>query len=156
VSAKEEHIERILEIEREAISPPWSREALFDEMNRDDSYFAAALDKDGENFDICCQKNRPHCAVLAFVVVRQVGDDGELLQIAVDKAARRCGVGDLLIAHILSHAEKSGFKSVFLEVRSSNTAAVKLYEKHGFRAVRIRKSYYDKPVEDALVMAKTL
>jgi len=78
------------------------------------------------------------------------------LKIAVDGAARRKGVGDAMMAALFKHSKKNSFQSVFLEVRSSNNTAIRLYEKHGFSTVRIRKDYYDKPVEDALIMSKKL
>ena len=141
--AAEENIHRILEIESEAISPPWSEKALFEELGRDDSYFIVAV-------------NRPQNNVAGFAILRQVGDDGELLQIAVDKSARRCGIGDVLIDAVLKYSEEKNYNSVFLEVRGSNDAAVRLYEKHGFSTVRVRKGYYYSPVEDAVVMSKGL
>jgi len=139
VEATKKDLPQILKIEREAISPPWSHESLLDEICKADSCFLTAVD----NGDI-----------VGFAVIRQVGDDGELLQIAVDRSARRCGVGDLLMRAVLGYAEKSALKSVFLEVRCGNEAAIHLYEKHGFEKVRTRKGYYNEPVEDALVMIK--
>jgi ribosomal-protein-alanine N-acetyltransferase len=144
--AAEDDIPQILEIGNEAISPSWSYNMFFDEFRKGDSRFFVAVNGIGE----------PSPRILGFAVFRQVGDDGELLQIAVDKKARRSGVGDLLAAQVLAHAEKNRLESVFLEVRPSNTAAVGLYEKHGFKAVRVRKAYYDNPVEDALIMVLKL
>jgi len=141
--ATEENLQRISEIEQEAISPPWSYEALQSEINNDDAYFIIAMDNSAKP---------PLC--VGFAILRQVGDDAELLQIVVDKPARGRGVGDLLMNSVLKYVKEKPLESVFLEVRSSNTAAVKLYEKHGFTTVRIRKSYYNRPVEDALVMKK--
>ena len=146
VPATKSDIPKIFEIEQEAFSPPWTEESLLDELQRDDSCFVVAVDDTGE----------PSPCVLGFAIFRQVGDDGELLQIAVDKSARQSGVGDLLMATVLDYAAKESFSSVFLEVRSSNTAAVNLYKKHGFTTVRIRKNYYDSPVEDALIMTRVI
>ena len=141
--AAEENIHRILEIESEAISPPWSEKALFEELGRDDSYFIVAV-------------NRPQNNVAGFAILRQVGDDGELLQIAVDKSARRCGIGDVLIDAVLKYSEEKNYNSVFLEVRSGNEAAIRMYEKHGFTLMRIRRDYYIAPDEDAFVMVKAI
>jgi len=132
-------MERVFEIEREAISPPWSYEALLEELKREDSFFIVALDD---------------AAPLAYAVLRRVGDDGELLRIATRKDSRRGGVGDLLMSAVLEYARENAFNSIFLEVRSGNTAAIGLYEKHGFSPVRVREEYYDNPIEDAVVMAK--
>jgi ribosomal-protein-alanine N-acetyltransferase len=138
--ANENDILRILEIEREAISPPWSQEALLSEIRKADSYFVVAV--------------AASHAISGFAILREVGNDGELLQIAVDGNAQRRGIGDSLMGAVLDFAKDNTFESVFLEVRSSNKAAVRLYEKHGFKPVRTRKGYYDNPVEDALVMVR--
>jgi len=146
IETTEEHLEQIFDIEREAISPNWSYEALFEEMSREDSFFVVAMDYTEE----------PSPCVLGFAILRQVGDDGELLQIAVEQSTRHKGVGDSLMMAVLKNAEENELSSVFLEVRSSNTIAVKLYEKHGFSTVRVRSDYYNSPVEDALIMMRTL
>ena len=146
VLATRENISQVFEIEKEAISPPWSLNALLDEINRSDSFFIVALEG--------AQSNLP--SLLGFAILRQVGDDGELLRIAAHKSSRRSGVGDLLMEAVLDFAKINKLASVFLEVRCSNTAAVRLYEKHGFSILRTRKDYYDNPVEDAIVFAKKL
>ena len=137
LKAAEEYLPRILEIMRDAISPIWTESALLSEMQKAESYFIVAIDEK---------------TVVGFAVVRPVGDDGELLQIAVDKSVRRSGVGDLLMTAVLEYASINTLKSTLLEVRKGNEAAVRLYEKHGFKALRIRKDYYNDPIEDALIM----
>ena len=144
--ATREDLPSVLEIEQENMSPPWTYGSLLDELNKDDSYFIVAAGG--------MQEHRPR--IVGFAILRQVGDDWELLQIAVDKVARRSGIGDKLMAAVLEHADEHALGSVFLEVRSGNTAAVMLYEKHGFETVRVRKDYYDSPIEDAVVMMKIL
>jgi len=139
-TATEADIPRILEIELEAISPPWSHGTLLSEIYREDSLFAVArLDSDTG-------------PLLGFVILRRMGDEGELLQIAVDKAARRGGAADLLMTAVLGFIKDASMGSIFLEVRKSNEAAISLYKKHGFKTVRSRKDYYNSPVEDAIIM----
>jgi len=135
---------------QEAISPNWTSDAFLSEMRKSDSFFLVALD----DAMVDNETGSPRC--MGFAVVRQVGDDGELLQIAVDKSARRSGIGSLLMEAVLDYAAKNAMHSIFLEVRSSNVAAITLYEKNGFEPVRTRKDYYDNPVEDALVMRKVV
>ena len=156
--ATENDLPQVLEIMREAISPVWTSKALLSEIHKGDSHFIVAVDE--AIVDACAvvgEADEPTpcvTAVVGFAVIRQVGTDGELLQIAVDKSARGRGVGDLLMGASLDYAKDNALDSVFLEVRGSNTAAVGLYEKHGFKPVRTRKDYYDSPVEDALVMTR--
>ena len=151
--AAEDDIDRILEIERGAISPPWTHGALLSEIYREDSFFAVA--KNNSQFTIHNSQlfTRDVCG---FVFLRRIADEGELLQIAVDRTARRRGVAGLLMDAAFRYVGEHALKSVFLEVRASNEAAIALYEKHGFRPVRQRKDYYDKPIEDAVVMSKAL
>jgi len=147
ITANKKNLPQILDIFQEAISPSWTHDALTYEIDKGDSYFIVAV-KESD----CCDVAKSTPYVVGFAVLRQVGDDGELLQIAVKKSSRGCGVGDILMDSVLDYAAENTYKSVFLEVRCSNTAAVRLYEKHGFRSVRIRKNYYDNPIEDAMVM----
>jgi len=149
VTATEKNLPQVLEIFQEAISPSWTHKALLSEISKGDSHFIVAVDESKG-----CDATGFPLIVVGFAVLRQVGDDGELLQIAVEKSSRGRGVGDLLIDSVLDYAAENAFNSVFLEVRCSNTAAVSLYKKHGFESVRIRKDYYNSPVEDALVMVK--
>jgi len=138
--AKKEDLARLYRIELETITPPWTEEALLREITKDDTQFFIAENCQGE--------------LLGFAILRQVGYEGELLQIAVDKSSWRQGVGDLLMNKLLDYADEHLFESVFLEVRYRNNAAVSLYEKHGFKTLRVRKNYYESPVEDALVMTR--
>ena len=141
-SATEENVLKILEIEREAISPPWSHGALLDEISRDDSFFAVAVGDSSQ--------------LLGFVILRRMGNEGELLQIAVDKAVRRRGIAYELVEAAIGFAAASALGAVHLEVRKSNEAAIALYKKHGFSSVRHRRDYFDSPVEDAVVMSREL
>ncbi len=75
-------------------------------------------------------------------------DEAEILMVAVDPGRRRAGVGKALMAAFL--AGRRG--RVFLEVRPSNTAARRLYERFGFVETGRRRSYYLAPPEDALVL----
>ena len=139
VEATENDLARVLEIEREAISPPWTPGGLLREIYNDNSFFVLASEDD---------------AVLGFVILRRIGSDGELFQIAVDAANRRCGVADALMEAALRQADGFDVNSLYLEVRKSNAAAIALYEKHGFRQTGSRKDYYTEPVEDAATMER--
>jgi ribosomal-protein-alanine N-acetyltransferase len=90
--------------------------------------------------------------VVGFIVGRQVDDEWEIENIAVTGAARRCGSGSRLVGELLDLVRSRGGKSVFLEVRESNRAARSLYEKWAFIEVGRRKTYYQNPPEDALVL----
>ncbi len=86
-----------------------------------------------------------------FAVVRQVAGEWELENIAVAADSRRHGIGSALIKAVLALvAVRQGFRLI-LEVRESNQAARRLYERHGLRATGLRHAYYQNPVEDAIL-----
>jgi len=91
-------------------------------------------------------------AVLGFLIGRDIAGEWEIENIAVTAAARRRGLGSRLLGEFLHHIRSMGAAAVFLEVRESNMAARKLYEKWAFIEAGRRKSYYQDPSEDALVM----
>lgn len=95
-------------------------------------------------------------AVLGFLVAQHVTAEWELENIAVAPAARRRGVGRQLIEELLKAASETHSESVFLEVRESNARARSLYEKAGFVESGCRKSYYSNPVEDAILLRRTI
>lgn len=90
--------------------------------------------------------------VVGFIVGRQVEHEWEIENIAVTGAARRRGLGSRLVGELLDLVRSRGGKSVFLEVRESNRAARSLYEKWAFIEIGRRKTYYQNPAEDALVL----
>jgi ribosomal-protein-alanine N-acetyltransferase len=87
--------------------------------------------------------------VAGFIVVRQISpDEREILNLAVDPSERRRGVARKLLANELRRAKTQWF----LEVRASNSTAIKLYESAGFREAGRRESYYRNPAESGIVM----
>ena len=79
----------------------------------------------------------------------QVVDEGSIVEVAVHPDCRRRGIARSLITSAINSAD--GLHSVFLEVRESNTPAIKLYESLGFERIAVRKGYYDRPKEDAVI-----
>jgi [ribosomal protein S18]-alanine N-acetyltransferase len=90
--------------------------------------------------------------VIGFLVARRVGADMEILNLAVKEDARRAGVGGSLLREALKWGENSQAEKAFLEVRASNSAALKFYERYGFQATGRRQRYYVAPVDDALLL----
>ena len=74
--------------------------------------------------------------------------------VAVNPLSRRKGIGEKIVRDILNRAYEKGVRDVFLEVRETNSVAIALYEKIGFKEEGIRKNFYDKPRENALIMWK--
>jgi ribosomal-protein-alanine N-acetyltransferase len=92
-------------------------------------------------------------ATVGFLAALFSGEEMEILNLAVLPGARKAGVASSLLEVVLAVARSFGGKRVFLEVRASNAGAIAFYERHGFRLAGRRKSYYKKPMEDALVLS---
>lgn len=86
-----------------------------------------------------------------FLVAKPIGPEWEIENVAISPAARRRGLGSRLLVEFLSLARNNGARQIWLEVRASNQAARKLYEKGGFRESGRRPGYYHNPDEDAIL-----
>lgn len=123
-------------IERDAFTDPWP-ERDFRECVDVGVPFLVATDARG---------------VAGYVVARHVADEGEILNLGVDRARRGQGIGRALVSAVLRELHARGATAVYLEVRQSNAAARHLYAHLGFHEVGRRKGYYRRPSEDAIVL----
>lgn len=141
-SATVQDLASVAAIERVAFSDPWSLRSFRQALDSPTVFFACARSDGG--------------GVLGYVVAWFVADQGEIANIAVAPDHRGHGVGRALLDAALSEAEARGISAVFLEVRDSNRRARELYASRGFEEVGRRRRYYRKPVEDAIVLRRTL
>ena len=91
--------------------------------------------------------------VIGYIDFWRVGPEVHLITIGVHPDFRKRGVGTQLIDFMLGEARKNRVETVSLDVRPSNAAGLKLYEKFGFRQAGIRRRYYQDNDEDALVLS---
>jgi ribosomal-protein-alanine N-acetyltransferase len=91
-------------------------------------------------------------AVVAYCAGWVIFDELHINNLAVDPAWRRRGVASALLSFVLQSAAAEGASRSTLEVRQSNEAARRLYERFGFAFAGVRTAYYRQPVEDALVL----
>jgi ribosomal-protein-alanine N-acetyltransferase len=137
--ATPQQIDEVLSIEEASFTNPWTREMyLADLANRGVSCCFLAQDGEGR--------------VVGFCSVWRVADEMHINNLAVRPEFRRMGVATALLNHALGEAARLGARRATLEVRRSNDAARRLYEHFGFAVAGIRRGYYTKPVEDALVL----
>ncbi len=94
--------------------------------------------------------------VTGFLVARRVGDDIEILNLAVRPALRQCGIGGALLSVALAWGAELNAQSALLEVRASNLAALHFYQRRGFTVVGRRPRYYVSPIEDALLLSAAI
>lgn len=96
--------------------------------------------------------------LVAYCVVMMSPDDAHLLNISVDAPAQHRGIGRELLTWVADQTLAAGVPSVLLEVRVSNTRALRMYERAGYVRIGLRRGYYPalEGREDAIVMRKTL
>ena len=137
--SSETDIDDILRIESISFTNPWTREMYLSELeHRDVSFFYIARDAVGEAIGFCS----------CWLVL----DEIHINNLAVLPEHRRSGVASALIEHVLKEGGARGAHRATLEVRRSNEPARKLYEKFGFTVTGVRRGYYTRPDEDALVL----
>jgi ribosomal-protein-alanine N-acetyltransferase len=97
-----------------------------------------------------------HRRIAGYIVARETAGELHINNVAVRGAYRRRGIGRALLGSIIQEARRLSVTTAFLEVRSGNLAAQKLYEESGFKAIAQRSNYYSDPAEDAVVMSLVL
>ena len=132
----ESHVCAVAELEKQNFSEPWSENSVRGELTNALALWLVALD--GEE-------------VVGYVGSQTVLGEADMMNIAVAPSHRRQGIARLLVEELIRQLDAS---MLTLEVRASNEGAIKLYESLGFRQVGLRKNYYRKPKEDALILRK--
>ncbi|HHU43628.1 MAG: ribosomal protein S18-alanine N-acetyltransferase [Bacillota bacterium] len=136
-----EHLEQIAELERQCFAmDAWSLELLKGELEDKSKHYFVALEKN---------------IVLAYGGYAQILDEAHIMNIAVKKGYRNMGLAKGIISLLIDDAKKRGIKRATLEVNETNTAAINLYEKFGFKLFGKRKNYYQN-THDALIYWKEL
>ena len=95
--------------------------------------------------------------VVGFCILQPVLDEANLLLMAIHPNQQGKGLGYILLDHSIQQLKNNPIQ-IFLEVRESNTAAIRLYEKTDFHQIDLRKNYYPNPDgsrEHAVIMVKT-
>ena len=133
--------QRLAQITRlQPYSAPWSVEGFAGDLT-DPAAWVWCCEEDGKT--------------VGFISLRVAAGWAEILNMAVDPAYCRRGIGKKLLSHALQEAKNSGAEEVTLEVNVHNTAAVALYRQAGLEEKGIRKKFYNN-TDDALIMGKKL
>ena len=132
-----EDCSQVCKVEEACFSTPWSLKSFEDTFSYSGNHYLTAWE-DGK--------------IIGFIGLMAVGDEGDITNVAVLPDYRKRGAGDALVEAMLCLAKEKEIHKIMLEVRSSNIAAIHLYEKYGFQFLCKRKNYYQKPVEDADIM----
>ena len=97
-------------------------------------------------------------ALIGYAVLMHASDEAHLLNLSIAAGWQRQGYGSLLLQRVCELARGHGARLLFLEVRPSNVAGLRLYERHGFQRVGLRREYYPARAgrEDALIFSLPL
>jgi len=98
----------------------------------------------------------PNVRIKGFIASRLIADELHVNNVAVRSEYHRLGIGCALLDTVLAESRRMGAQLAFLEVRASNAAAQALYTRCGFNITGRRRNYYSEPIEDALVMSRTI
>ena len=139
----ERDLSRVAQIEKSCFADPWSEESFRRLIGVPPAIFLVALFPPDEH-------------ITGYVVAFSVGEEAEILNVAVDPAFRGRGLAGQMLDGALIELGARGVRTAFLEVRESNGAARALYKSRGFMEIGRRSSYYRRPVEDALVLKRSL
>lgn len=138
-------VARIAELEHELFGVgAWSRDAVGQELDAPARTYLLAVD------------DADHTVIHGYAGFWYDGDDAELMTIGVEHDCQRQGVATRLLAALIDQARAQGARRMLLEVRVDNAPALRLYERHGFRRMGLRKRYYQPEGVDAYTMALDL
>lgn len=130
-------VEAVVELERKVFKDPWTSQQFVQELNHEGS--------------VCVTAVTDERVVIGYGIGRIVGDECEILRIAVGHEYRRMGIGRGILHELLHIAASGNVKTVYLELNRNNHAAYQLYRTIGFKNAYIRKRYYNNK-DDAQVM----
>lgn len=135
-------LEKILKIENAVHVTPWTEDTFKTCFQADCLSWAIEVDNE----------------IIGFVITAIRMGECHILNICISHRYQRQGYGRRLLEHALDEVKKRGTGIAYLEVRRSNSRAITLYKKMGFKLIGERKEYYPTVAgrEDALVFAKSL
>ena len=139
VKMNESHVAQVAALEKVCFSDPWSEKSVGDELHNPLSLWMVAVE--GEQ-------------LAGYIGSQSVMGESDMMNVAVDPAFRRQGIGESLVCALVEQLACTGNHCLSLEVRASNEPAISLYQKLGFVQVGRRPKYYRNPREDALILRK--
>lgn len=132
-------IAQLCEMEKNIFSLPWSEKNFEDLLKHDYCRYLVAVEDE---------------RILGCAGMVVLGDEGDIDKVMVEASERGKGLAQALLRELFYVGEQLGVQAYTLEVRIHNAPAIHVYEKMGFRNEGIRPNFYEKPVEDAVIMWK--
>ncbi len=135
-------IPKVVSIEQECFSLPWSAKAFEESLTQPYSVFFVA------------EATTENSVITGYVGVYHIGDECDITNVAVSTKYRRKGIAIKLLKAVEEYSVSKNVYSITLEVRESNTPAIRLYEGMQYKNIGIRKNFYEKPMENAIIMVR--
>lgn len=139
---RKEDIPEVSGIEKLSFPSPWSSDIFFSELEKENFAFYWVVE----------YRDR----LAGYGGYWEIKNEAHLVTFAIHPGFRRMGLGAKLLEYLLNHAQDQSLDTVTLEVRHSNLAAQRFYERFGFKKIAIRPHYYSDTNEDAIVYWKKL
>ena len=174
-------VPQVAAIEAQCFSMPWSEQGFLDSLEREDTVFLVAVigeaddsskwheafsdESDSSEEETKMSENVANISevqvdtktekrgkVVGYIGMYISCGEGEITNVAVSSEYRKQHIGADLVTAMQNVAADKNLEMIVLEVRASNEPAISLYKGKGFESFGIRKNFYEKPREDALIM----
>jgi len=132
-------IAEVSEIEKSIFSIPWSANSFIEASENENNIYLVCIENEN---------------VVGYCGLWTVLGEGNITNVAVSLKNRGKGYGRALMKELENRGLEKDVIKYFLEVRQSNVSALNLYLSVGFKKIGIRKNFYERPVEDAIIMSK--
>ena len=138
----QEDLDEIVKIENKSHLTPWTKKNFTDADNANNLFKVLKSESN----------------IIGYYIALFAAEECQLLNITVRLELKKKGFGQLMLKNLVEECRKKNIINIFLEVRLSNSSAIRLYEKNGFNEIGIRRNYYKilDGREDAIMMGLVL
>lgn len=134
---EQKDLEQVCCIENEIFKSPWKMHDFENSINNTQNIYLVVEEKE---------------EIIAYCGLWGVALEGQIYNVAVKDKFRNNHIALTMLKELIFLGKQEGLSAFTLEVRISNVSAIKLYHNLGFKDVAIRKKFYEKPQEDAIIM----
>lgn len=135
----EKDVPQVAALEAANFSMPWSAQAFYEQLEKSNTLYMVA-EKEGQIIGVCG-------------LIESFGE-ADICNVSVEKSYHNRGVATTMLKDLIAEGKRRGISAFTLEVRAGNQAAIHLYEKMGFMKEGLRRGFYERPREDAIIMWK--
>ncbi len=135
----EKDVPQVAALEAANFSMPWSEHAFYEQLEKGNALYLVA-EKEGQIIGVCGY-------------MESFGE-ADICNVSVDQSYHNRGVATTMLKDLMTEGKRRGISAFTLEVRAGNAAAIHLYEKMGFMKEGLRRGFYERPREDAVIMWK--